>query len=76
MKYAPLIWSALWRKPTEAILSWLTVTAAFALFGLMVGVRYGPVWMRVTVLMFQPPSAALTKRFLLAHSRPAPKGSS
>ena len=39
MKYAPLIWSALWRKPTEAVLTWLTVTAAFALFGLMLGVN-------------------------------------
>jgi putative ABC transport system permease protein len=39
VKYAPLIWSALWRKPTEAVLTWLTVTAAFALFGLMLGVN-------------------------------------
>jgi putative ABC transport system permease protein len=39
VKYAPLIWSALWRKPTEAFLTWLTVTAAFALFGLMLGVN-------------------------------------
>ena len=39
MKYAPLIWSALWRKPAEAVLTWLTVTAAFALFGLMLGVN-------------------------------------
>ena len=39
MKFAPLIWSALWRKPTEAVLTWLTVAAAFALFGLMLGVN-------------------------------------
>lgn len=39
MKYAPLIWSALWRKPLEAVLTWLSVTAAFALFGLMLGVN-------------------------------------
>jgi putative ABC transport system permease protein len=39
VKYAPLVWSALWRKPTEAVLTWLTVTAAFALFGLMLGVN-------------------------------------
>jgi len=39
VKYAPLIWSALWRKPAEAVLTWLTVTAAFALFGLMLGVN-------------------------------------
>lgn len=39
MKYLPLIWSALWRKPAEAILVWLAVTAAFTLFGLMAGLH-------------------------------------
>jgi putative ABC transport system permease protein len=39
VKYAPLIWSALWRKPVEAVLTWLAVTAAFALFGVMLGVN-------------------------------------
>ena len=39
MKYVPLIWSALWRKPVDAVLTWLTVTVAFALFGLMLGVN-------------------------------------
>lgn len=39
MKYAPLIWGALWRKPLEAVLTWLSVTAAFALLGLMLGVN-------------------------------------
>lgn len=39
MKYAPLVWSALWHKPAEAVLTWLTVTVAFALFGLMLGVN-------------------------------------
>jgi putative ABC transport system permease protein len=37
VKYLPLIWSVLWRKPTEAVLVLLAVTAAFTLFGLMVG---------------------------------------
>jgi putative ABC transport system permease protein len=37
MKYLPLIWSALWRKPVEAVLVLLAVTAAFALLGVMVG---------------------------------------
>lgn len=43
MKYFPLIWSALWRRPLEAVLVWLAVTAAFTLFGLMTGlhVTYG-----------------------------------
>ena len=39
MKYLPLVWSALWRKPAEAVLIWLAVTASFALFGLMVGLH-------------------------------------
>lgn len=39
MKYFPLIWSALRRKPVEAVLVWLAVTAAFTLFGLMAGLH-------------------------------------
>ncbi len=39
MKYAPLVWAALWRKPVEAILTLLAVTAAFTLFGLMIGLN-------------------------------------
>lgn len=39
MKYFPLIWDALWRKPGEGILIGLAVTAAFALFGLMLGLN-------------------------------------
>lgn len=39
MKYFPLVWAALWRKPAEAILIWLAVTVSFALFGLMVGIH-------------------------------------
>jgi putative ABC transport system permease protein len=39
VKYWPLVWSALWRKPAEAILVWLAVTVSFALFGLMVGLH-------------------------------------
>jgi putative ABC transport system permease protein len=39
MKYFPLIWTALWRKPLEAVLVWLAVTAAFTLFGLMAGLH-------------------------------------
>jgi putative ABC transport system permease protein len=37
MKYFPLIWAALWRKPAEFILTLLSVTAAFTLFGMMIG---------------------------------------
>ena len=39
MKYFPLIWAALWRKPVEAILIWLAVTVTFTLLGLMVGLH-------------------------------------
>ncbi|MGC1459935.1 MAG: ABC transporter permease [Steroidobacteraceae bacterium] len=39
MKYWPLVWTALWRRPAEAILIWLAVTVSFALFGLMVGLH-------------------------------------
>lgn len=39
MKYFPLIWAALWRKPAHTILTLLSVTAAFTLLGLAIGVR-------------------------------------
>jgi putative ABC transport system permease protein len=39
MKYLPLVWSALRRKPAEAVLTGLAVTAAFTLFGLMAGLH-------------------------------------
>jgi putative ABC transport system permease protein len=37
LKYFPLIWAALRRKPAHTILTLLSVTAAFALFGIMIG---------------------------------------
>ena len=39
MKYLPLVWSAIWRKPTEAVLIWLAVTTSFTLFGSMLGLH-------------------------------------
>jgi putative ABC transport system permease protein len=39
LKYFPLIWAALWRKPAEFVLTLLSVTAAFTLFGTMVGFK-------------------------------------
>jgi hypothetical protein len=39
VKYFPLVWSALRRKPVDAALTGLAVTVAFALFGLMLGVN-------------------------------------
>jgi putative ABC transport system permease protein len=39
MKYFPLVWAALRRKPTRTILTLLSVTIAFTLFGLMIGMN-------------------------------------
>jgi putative ABC transport system permease protein len=37
MKYLPLVWAALRRKPVRSIVTFLSVTVAFTLFGLMIG---------------------------------------
>jgi putative ABC transport system permease protein len=39
MKYLPLIWSAVMRKPTRTVLTLLSVMVAFTLFGLMIGLN-------------------------------------
>ncbi len=39
MKYFPLIWTALWRKPARTILTFLAAVAAFTLFGLAIGLN-------------------------------------
>ncbi len=39
MKYFPLIWAALRRKPVRSLVTFLSVTVAFALFGLMIGLN-------------------------------------
>jgi putative ABC transport system permease protein len=39
MKYFPLVWAALRRKPMRAIVTLLSVTVAFTLFGLTVGLN-------------------------------------
>ncbi len=39
MKYVPLIWAAIMRKPTRAILTLLSVMIAFTLFGLTIGMN-------------------------------------
>jgi putative ABC transport system permease protein len=41
VKYLPLIWSALWRKPGRTILIFLQVSVAFALFGVLQGLKTG-----------------------------------
>jgi putative ABC transport system permease protein len=39
MKYLPLIWAAIMRKPTRAVLTLLSVMLAFTLFGLTIGMN-------------------------------------
>jgi putative ABC transport system permease protein len=39
VKYWPVIWAGIWRKPSEAVLTCLAITAAFTLFGLMLGLN-------------------------------------
>ena len=37
MKYLPLVWAALWRKRVRTLLTLLSVSVAFTLFGMLVG---------------------------------------
>ena len=39
MKYLPLVWAAVMRKPARAILTLLSVMLAFTLFGLTIGMN-------------------------------------
>jgi putative ABC transport system permease protein len=39
MKYVPLVWAAIMRKPTRAVLTVLSVMLAFTLFGLTIGMN-------------------------------------
>jgi putative ABC transport system permease protein len=39
MRYLPLVWAAIVRKPTRAVLTLLSVAVAFTLFGLMMGLN-------------------------------------
>jgi putative ABC transport system permease protein len=39
MKYFPLVWAALRRKPVRTAVTFLSVTVAFTLFGLMIGLN-------------------------------------
>ena len=41
VKYLPLIWSGIWRKPGRTILIFLQVGVAFALFGVLQGMKTG-----------------------------------
>jgi putative ABC transport system permease protein len=41
MKFLPLLWSGIWRKPVRTALIFLQVTVAFALFGVLQGMKTG-----------------------------------
>ncbi len=41
MKYLPLIWSGMWRKPVRTALIFLQVCVAFGLFGVLQGMKSG-----------------------------------
>ncbi|MBL8266743.1 ABC transporter permease [Steroidobacter sp.] len=41
MRFLPVIWSGLWRKPGRSILIFLQVSVAFALFGVLQGMKSG-----------------------------------
>jgi len=41
MKFLPLIWSGIWRKPGRTVLIFLQVAVAFALFGVLQGLKTG-----------------------------------
>lgn len=41
MKLLPLIWSGIWRKPGRTVLIFLQVSVAFALFGVLQGLKTG-----------------------------------
>jgi putative ABC transport system permease protein len=61
VKYLPLIWSGIWRKPGRTILIFLQVTVAFALFGVLQGLKSG----------VQHAVEAQRADLLLVHSREA-----
>jgi putative ABC transport system permease protein len=41
MKYLPLVWAGLWRRPARTIFTGLSVAIAFLLFGLLQRVNAG-----------------------------------
>src|SRR3984885_3339931 len=41
MKYLPLVWYGIWRRPVRTVLIFLQVCVAFALFGILQGMKTG-----------------------------------
>lgn len=71
MKFLPLFWSGIWRKPGRTALIFLQVSVAFALFGMLQGLKTG----------VDHAAAAARADLLIVHSRlsflatPLPAGS-
>lgn len=61
MKYLPLMWSGIWRKPGRAVLIFFQVAVAFTLFGMLQGLKSG----------VQHAVDAARADLLLVHSREA-----
>jgi len=59
VKYLPLIWSGIWRKPGRTVLIFLQVSVAFVLFGVLQGLKTG----------IEHAVAAARADLLLVHSR-------
>jgi len=41
MKFLPLVWAGLWRKPARTVFTLLSITVAFILFGILAGIDAG-----------------------------------
>jgi len=41
LKYLPLVWAGLWRKPTRTLFTFLSIIVAFLLLGVLAGVNLG-----------------------------------
>ncbi|MES2472543.1 MAG: ABC transporter permease [Pseudomonadota bacterium] len=41
MKYLPLVWAGLWRRPARTIFTFLSITVAFILFGILAAISGG-----------------------------------
>jgi putative ABC transport system permease protein len=59
MKYLPLVWSGIWRKPGRTVLVFLQVCVAFVLFGVLQGLKTG----------IEQAVAAARADLLIVHSR-------
>jgi putative ABC transport system permease protein len=59
MKYMPLVWAGLWRRPVRSILTASSIVIAFVLLGLLQGVNAG----------FEQAIASVNRNFLVTSTR-------